>query len=119
MNLKNAIREAASARQSLEENASPIEAVNTASHKAAKQQSGKAANAESRQNERQTRENEAPDALEAAEAQAEAIEMAALTVRVPKSSRVHWLISAKKQNTTLTAAITQALNERFGEASPD
>ncbi|RYX81109.1 hypothetical protein EON83_25550 [bacterium] len=45
----------------------------------------------------------------------ESIETAALTVRVPRSHRIHWLISAKKEGTSLTAAITEALNARFGE----
>lgn len=44
-----------------------------------------------------------------------ATEFAGLTIKVPKRHRVHWLISAKKQNTSLTAAITEALNARFGE----
>jgi len=43
------------------------------------------------------------------------IEMAALTVRVPRSHRIHWLIGAKREGTSLTAAITEALNARFGE----
>lgn len=45
----------------------------------------------------------------------ELIETAAMTVRVPRQHRIHWLISAKKQGTSLTAAITEALNARFGE----
>lgn len=46
---------------------------------------------------------------------AEPIEFAGLNMRVPRKHRLHWSIEAKKQNTTLTAAVTQALNERFGE----
>jgi len=46
----------------------------------------------------------------------EKVELAALTIRVARQSRIHWLVSAKQQNTTLTAAITEALNARFGEA---
>lgn len=37
-----------------------------------------------------------------------------LTIKVHKRQRLHWLIEAKKQGTSLTAAITEALNERFG-----
>lgn len=37
-----------------------------------------------------------------------------LTIKVTRSQRLHWLIEAKKQGTSLTAAITEALNERFG-----
>lgn len=46
----------------------------------------------------------------------EKLELAALTIRVSRQSRIHWLVSAKQQNTTLTAAIIEALNARFGEA---
>jgi predicted HicB family RNase H-like nuclease len=38
-----------------------------------------------------------------------------LSIKVPKSRRQHWAAEAKRQGTTLTAAITQALSERFGE----
>lgn len=38
-----------------------------------------------------------------------------LTIKVTKSQRLHWLIAAKRQNTSLTAAIVDALNTRFGE----
>ncbi len=37
-----------------------------------------------------------------------------LTIKVHKRQRLHWLIEAKKQGTSLTAAIIHALNERFG-----
>ncbi len=37
-----------------------------------------------------------------------------LTIKVRRLQRLHWLIEAKKQGTSLTAAITAALNERFG-----
>lgn len=46
---------------------------------------------------------------------AENPETAALTIRVPRQHRIHWLISAKKEGTSLTAAIAEALNARFGE----
>jgi hypothetical protein len=38
-----------------------------------------------------------------------------LSIKVPKSRRQHWAAEAKRQGTTLTAAITEALNARFGE----
>lgn len=38
-----------------------------------------------------------------------------LSIKVPKSRRQHWAAEAKRQGTTLTAAITSALSERFGE----
>lgn len=38
-----------------------------------------------------------------------------LSIKVPKSRRQHWAAEAKRQGTTLTAAIMQALSERFGE----
>lgn len=38
-----------------------------------------------------------------------------LSIKVPKSRRQHWAAEAKRQGTTLTAAITEALNQRFGE----
>lgn len=37
-----------------------------------------------------------------------------LTIKVQRQQRLHWLIEAKKQGTSLTAAITEALNTRFG-----
>lgn len=38
-----------------------------------------------------------------------------LSIKVPKSRRQHWAAEAKRQGTTLTAAITEALSQRFGE----
>lgn len=38
-----------------------------------------------------------------------------LAIKVTKRQRLHWLIAAKKEGTSLTAAITEALNARFGE----
>lgn len=38
-----------------------------------------------------------------------------LSIKVPKSRRQHWAAEAKRQGTTLTAAITEALIARFGE----
>ena len=42
-------------------------------------------------------------------------EMVNLTIKVPKAFRRHWLIEAKRQDTSLTAAITEALKAKFGE----
>jgi hypothetical protein len=38
-----------------------------------------------------------------------------LSIKVPKSRRQHWAAEAKRQGTTLTAAIIEALSEKFGE----
>jgi len=38
-----------------------------------------------------------------------------LSIKVPKSRRQHWAAEAKRQGTTLTAAITEALSAKFGE----
>lgn len=38
-----------------------------------------------------------------------------LSIKVPKSRRQHWAAEAKRQGITLTAVITEALSERFGE----
>jgi hypothetical protein len=40
-----------------------------------------------------------------------------LSIKVPRSRRQHWAAEAKRQGTTLTAAITEALSQRFGEPS--
>ena len=45
----------------------------------------------------------------------EPVETANLTIKVSKRQRRHWLIEAKKQDTSLTAAIVEALNNRFGQ----
>lgn len=108
MSLKSAIREAVDARDSSqteakhgaeadadaeprldsEEMQASSKAINTASNKAVKQ---------------------------AELSHAEPAEMAAMTVRVSRRHRLHWLIAAKREGTSLTAAITEALNARFGE----
>ncbi len=41
-------------------------------------------------------------------------EMVNLSVRVPKRLRMHWVAEAKRNNTSITAVITEALNARFG-----
>ena len=38
-----------------------------------------------------------------------------LSIKVPKSLRRHWVVEAKRQDTTLTAVIIEALKNRFGE----
>ena len=39
-----------------------------------------------------------------------------LSIKVPKKLRRHWVSEAKRQDTTLTAVIIEALKDRFGEA---
>lgn len=46
-------------------------------------------------------------------------ELVGLNVRVTRRQRLHWLIEAKRNGTTLTAAVTEGLNARFGEPGPD
>jgi hypothetical protein len=38
-----------------------------------------------------------------------------LSIKVAAARRRHWAAEAKRQGTTLTAVITSALSERFGE----
>jgi len=38
-----------------------------------------------------------------------------LTVKVPKSRRMHWAAEAKRAGITLTEVICEALSKRFGE----
>jgi predicted HicB family RNase H-like nuclease len=38
-----------------------------------------------------------------------------LSIKVPRALRRHWVAEAKRQDTSLTAAITEALKARFGE----
>lgn len=38
-----------------------------------------------------------------------------LSIKVAVARRRHWAAEAKRRGTTLTAAITEALHERFGE----
>ena len=40
-----------------------------------------------------------------------------LSIKVPKALRRHWSVEAKRQDTSLTAAITEALIARFGTPS--
>lgn len=42
-----------------------------------------------------------------------------LSIRVGKAQRLHWLVESKKQGTSLTEAITEALNARFGAPAQD
>ena len=38
-----------------------------------------------------------------------------LSIKVAAARRRHWAAEAKRQGTTLTAVITEALSQRFGE----
>ncbi len=38
-----------------------------------------------------------------------------LSIKVAKSRRQHWVAEAKRQGTSLTAVITEALSAKFGE----
>lgn len=40
-----------------------------------------------------------------------------LSIKVAAARRRHWAAEAKRQGVTLTAAITEALSQRFGEPS--
>lgn len=40
-----------------------------------------------------------------------------LSIKVAAARRRHWAAEAKRSGVTLTAAITEALSERFGEPS--
>ena len=77
------------------------QAVNTASHKAVKTSRKKPTEAQGERTRPETHNEET----------------AAMTVRVSRRHRLHWLICAKQEGTSLTAAITEALNARFGEPS--
>jgi predicted HicB family RNase H-like nuclease len=37
-----------------------------------------------------------------------------LSIKVPESKRRHWVVEAKKQGTSLTAVIIEALSKKFG-----
>jgi hypothetical protein len=39
-----------------------------------------------------------------------------LSIKVAATRRRHWAAEAKRQGVTLTAAITEALSQRFGES---
>ena len=41
--------------------------------------------------------------------------MVSLTVKVPKSWRKHWTISAKQEDTSVAAEVVEALTQRFGK----
>lgn len=113
MSLKSAIREAVDARD------------NSQPHPQAKAKAKREAQARAEVEPSIPAEDlqASPEAAEQAEqppSQAEPsgveqVEMAAMTVRVSRRHRLHWLIAAKKEGTSLTAAITEALNARFGE----
>lgn len=44
----------------------------------------------------------------------EEAELVNLSIKVPKALRRHWVAEAKRQDTSLTAAIVEALSTRFG-----
>lgn len=41
-------------------------------------------------------------------------ELVGLNIRVPKSHRLHWLIASKREGSSLTAAVNEALAARYG-----
>ena len=43
-------------------------------------------------------------------------EMANLTIKVSKARRKHWGVEAKKDNTSLTQVIIEALIDKYGDA---
>lgn len=45
--------------------------------------------------------------------------MVNLSIKVDKRQRLHWLVEAKQQGSSLTEAITEALNARFGQWNQD
>ena len=51
------------------------------------------------------------------ESQPQETEMVNLTIKVSREQRMEWLIAAKKERTSLTAAIIEALQARFGDAN--
>ena len=42
-----------------------------------------------------------------------------LSIKVKAARRRHWAAEAKRRGTTLTAAITEALSDRFGEPTEE
>lgn len=38
-----------------------------------------------------------------------------LSIKVPESLRRHWVSEAKKEGSTITAEITEALNKKYGK----
>lgn len=59
-----------------------------------------------------------PDSSEARkpENQKTTEEMVNLSVKVSRQQRIHWVVQAKRQGTSLTAVVIEALNNRFGQA---
>lgn len=64
---------------------------------------------EARKTENQKSGKAAPEKMESADPEVN------LSIKVATSRRRHWAAEAKRRGTTLTAAITEALSERFGE----
>jgi len=50
--------------------------------------------------------------------QSETIEEVNLTVKVAKKRRQHWTAEAKRQGTSVTSVVLEALSNRFGEPEP-
>lgn len=95
------------------ESAPNLRVPNTTSHKAVNTASSKAVTKAKRMPTETLRRPIAQEAVSSPENGHEVT--AAMTVRVSRRHRLHWLISAKQEGTSLTAAITEALNARFGE----
>lgn len=65
---------------------------------------------------KEARKQENQKARKGAEPESEPLEQDVnLSIKVAVARRRHWAAEAKRHGTTLTAAITAALSERFGE----
>ena len=53
------------------------------------------------------------------ESHTEKDEFVNLTIRVTKRQRRHWVVETRKKDTSLTAAIIEALSARFGEPADE
>lgn len=49
------------------------------------------------------------------DAKAVPIRMVNLSIKVPESFRRHWVAEAKRRGMTITAVVTEALSEEFGQ----
>ena len=56
-----------------------------------------------------------PDSPAKSRAETETPQEVNLSIKVSKELRRHWACEAKRQDTSLTAAIIKAMKERFGE----
>ena len=57
--------------------------------------------------------------IESEQESAPPAELVGLNIRVPKNHRLHWLIAAKKEGSSLTAAVNEALTARYGLPTED